>query len=68
MDAILGYVKQIVSQHNARNFAKSKKAKKLKWEMAPEVILTQLKVTSNVPMELYGLTKDQTDYAWYTTV
>ncbi|XP_015581880.2 beta-galactosidase 13-like [Ricinus communis] len=59
----------IVSQHNARNFEKSKKAnKKLKWEMAPEVIPTQLKVTSKVPMELYGLTKDVTDYAWYTTV
>ncbi|KDP29649.1 hypothetical protein JCGZ_18811 [Jatropha curcas] len=60
---------QVVSQHNSRNFLRSNEANKnLKWEMTSETILTQLKMDSKVPKELYSLTKDTTDYAWYTTV
>ncbi|KAF2302056.1 hypothetical protein GH714_031974 [Hevea brasiliensis] len=59
----------VVSQHNVRNFVKpNTENKKMKWEMTSEVIPTQLKASSKIPMELYGLTKDVTDYAWYTTV
>lgn len=59
----------IVSQHNSRNFVKSEKAhQKLNWKMHADVIPTpdQLQLKSKEPMELYGLTKDTTDYAWYT--
>lgn len=58
---------QIVSQHNSRNFVIS--AKKLNWEMSPEPIATvvQVPVNDRQLQELYGLLKDQTDYAWYTT-
>ncbi|WCJ39872.1 beta-galactosidase 11 [Euphorbia peplus] len=60
---------RIVSQHNARNFVRSEKANKnLKWEMASEVIPSNLDVASKQPKELYGLTQDTTDYAWYTTL
>ncbi|XP_065867178.1 beta-galactosidase 13-like [Euphorbia lathyris] len=60
---------QIVSQHNQRNLVKPKNAKhSLKWKMYKEKIPTQLnKMTSTTPLELYGLTKDTSDYAWYTT-
>ncbi|KAI8554079.1 hypothetical protein RHMOL_Rhmol05G0069700 [Rhododendron molle] len=59
----------IVAQHNARNFKPSKKASNLKWEMSQESIpeMQQLQTTSKVPMELYNLTKDTSDYAWYST-
>ncbi|CAM8981344.1 unnamed protein product [Rhodiola kirilowii] len=60
----------IVSQHNSRNFVKSAVAhKNLKWEMSKEVIPTvsQTQVLQKTPLELYSLTKDTTDYAWYTT-
>ncbi|KAJ8766980.1 hypothetical protein K2173_012488 [Erythroxylum novogranatense] len=58
----------IVSQHNSRNFVRSENANKnLQWEMWSETIPSQLPVTSKTPLELYSLTKDQTDYAWYTT-
>ena len=61
--------KQIVSQHNARNFVRSKVAKDLKWKMSPEPIpsVRQLPVSNKIPNELYGLLKDTTDYGWYTT-
>lgn len=59
----------IVSQHNSRNFVRSNEAnKKIKWEMVSETILSQLQVDSKIPRELYSLTKDVTDYAWYTTI
>lgn len=60
---------QIVSQHNARNYKKSKVASNLKWEMSSEPIPTadHLPVDSKIPKELYSLLKDTTDYAWYTT-
>ncbi|CAN0878842.1 Beta-galactosidase 14 [Linum grandiflorum] len=57
----------IVAQHNSRNFLRSDVTNQLKWEMAIETIPAALKVTSSTPMELYFLTKDKTDYAWYTT-
>ncbi|CAH9100904.1 unnamed protein product [Cuscuta europaea] len=59
----------IVSQHNARNFHPSKIARNLKWEMFQEPIPTfdQLSIKNQVPRELYSLTKDASDYAWYTT-
>ncbi|GMN48724.1 hypothetical protein TIFTF001_017899 [Ficus carica] len=59
----------IVSQHNARNFVRSKVASNLKWKMSPEHIPTvhQVPVNNRIPHELYGLLKDTTDYAWYTT-
>lgn len=61
--------KQIVSQHNARNHRRSKVTDNLKWEMYKEVIpdAAKVPVDSKVPAELYGLTKDTTDYAWFTT-
>ncbi|XP_056169560.1 beta-galactosidase 11-like [Syzygium oleosum] len=59
----------IVSQHNSRNYVKSEKANKLKWEMSPEIIpdTSRVPVNSKTPAELYSLTKDTTDYAWFTT-
>ncbi|VFQ78401.1 unnamed protein product [Cuscuta campestris] len=59
----------VVSQHNARNFHPSKIASNLKWEMYKENIPTvdNLSIKSKTPLELYTLTKDTTDYAWYST-
>ncbi|CAI0445319.1 unnamed protein product [Linum tenue] len=57
----------ILAQHNSRNFVRSSVTNKLDWKMNSEVIPVDLKVTSSTPMELYFLTKDKTDYAWYTT-
>ncbi|KAL6963709.1 hypothetical protein U1Q18_034714, partial [Sarracenia purpurea var. burkii] len=59
----------IVAQHSARSFHPSKKARKLKWEMFGESIpsMNELPVQSKVPLELYSLTKDTSDYAWYGT-
>ncbi|KAI8025515.1 Beta-galactosidase 13 [Camellia lanceoleosa] len=59
----------IVSQHNARNFHPSKNAQNLKWEMSQESIpnIHQLPLKSKFPLELYSLTKDTSDYAWYST-
>lgn len=39
------------------------------WEMSSETVpdVGRIPVTDKVPMELYTLTKDITDYAWYTT-
>ncbi|XP_056164652.1 beta-galactosidase 13-like [Syzygium oleosum] len=59
----------IVSQHNARNYRRSKVIDNLKWEMSQEAIpdTAKVPVDSKVPAEHYGLTKDTTDYAWFTT-
>ncbi|KAJ8570991.1 hypothetical protein K7X08_037963 [Anisodus acutangulus] len=59
----------IVSQHNSRNFIASEKAKNLKWEMYQEKVPTinDLSLKNKVPLELYSLTKDTSDYAWYST-
>ncbi|KAF9684487.1 hypothetical protein SADUNF_Sadunf04G0123300 [Salix dunnii] len=62
------HAKQVVSQHNSRNFVKSRKTDgKLQWEMFSETIPSNLPVDSRIPRELYNLTKDKTDYAWFTT-
>ncbi|KAM3344125.1 beta-galactosidase 13 isoform X1 [Capsicum galapagoense] len=59
----------VVSQHNSRNFMTSEKAKNLKWEMYQEKVPTiaDLPLKNRVPLELYTLTKDTSDYAWYST-
>lgn len=59
----------VVAQHNARNFVPSKVATNLQWEMYQESVPTidNLSQKSQTPMELYTLTKDTTDYAWYST-
>ncbi|KAJ6402974.1 hypothetical protein OIU84_014979 [Salix udensis] len=58
----------VVSQHNSRNFVKSRKTDgKLQWEMFSETIPSNLPVDSRIPRELYNLTKDKTDYTWFTT-
>lgn len=66
---IITGIKQVVSQHNSRNFVPSEKAKNLKWEMYQEKVPTfnDLALKNNVPLELYSLLKDKTDYAWYST-
>ncbi|CAL0334194.1 unnamed protein product [Lupinus luteus] len=61
---------EIVSQHNSRNYKKSKAANdNIKWEVFSESIPTfkQLPVKEKNPAELYSMLKDKTDYAWYTT-
>ncbi|KAL0763774.1 hypothetical protein Bca101_079925 [Brassica carinata] len=59
---------QIVSHHTSRNFMKSKKAnKKFEFKVFTEPLPNKLKGDSYIPVELYGLTKDKTDYGWYTT-
>ncbi|XLU47975.1 hypothetical protein S245_042789, partial [Arachis hypogaea] len=59
----------IASQHNSRNFKRSKLGNNHKWEMYVEEIPTtlQLKPDKNAPAELYSMLKDMTDYAWFTT-
>ncbi|XP_009605185.1 beta-galactosidase 13 [Nicotiana tabacum] len=59
----------IVSQHNSRNFLPSEKAKNLKWEMYQEKVptISDLPLKNREPLELYSLTKDTSDYAWYST-
>ncbi|KFK30461.1 hypothetical protein AALP_AA7G264100 [Arabis alpina] len=59
---------QIVAQHSWRNYEKSEKTSKgLKFETYSENVPSKLDGDSLIPQELYYLTKDKTDYAWYTT-
>ncbi|XP_010530895.1 PREDICTED: beta-galactosidase 11-like [Tarenaya hassleriana] len=59
---------QIVSQHTSRNFVRSKKTnKKFEFSVFSESVPKGLDGDSYIPVELYGLNKDKTDYAWYTT-
>lgn len=44
-----------------------KTSRGLKFEMYSENIPSKLDGDSLIPAELYYLTKDKTDYAWYTT-
>lgn len=47
---------------------KSKKAnKKFNFKVFTETVPSELKGESFIPVELYGLTEDETDYGWYTT-
>ncbi|KAL3843366.1 hypothetical protein ACJIZ3_000769 [Penstemon smallii] len=59
----------VVAQHSSRNFVASEKANARKWEMFKETIPTinDLNDKSPSPKELYSLTKDTSDYAWYST-
>ncbi|XP_021900379.1 beta-galactosidase 13-like [Carica papaya] len=58
----------IVAQHNSRSYHESEKANKnLNFEMYSENIPTRLSDVNVIPHELFGLTKDVSDYAWYTT-
>ncbi|KAK4284853.1 hypothetical protein QN277_001631 [Acacia crassicarpa] len=59
----------VASQHNSRNFKRSQIANSNKWEVFTEAIPTtqDVPVNQDFPQELYGLLKDTTDYAWYTT-
>ncbi|WOL18586.1 beta-galactosidase 11-like [Canna indica] len=58
------------SQHNARTYVVSDVTnKKNQWQMYQENIPTskQATIKSKGPLELYNMTKDTTDYLWYTT-
>ncbi|GKV20944.1 hypothetical protein SLEP1_g30987 [Rubroshorea leprosula] len=58
----------IVAQHNARNFIRSEIANKnLDWKINKQKLPSQFPLMSKEPFELYSLTKDTTDYAWYST-
>ncbi|KAL0365667.1 UNVERIFIED_CONTAM: Beta-galactosidase 13 [Sesamum angustifolium] len=59
----------VVAQHSSRNFVISTRAKVAKWEMYKEKVPTahELERKSKSPEELYDLTKDTSDYAWYST-
>ncbi|KAJ4889184.1 Beta-galactosidase 13 [Raphanus sativus] len=59
---------EVISQHTSRNYMKSKKAnKKFNFKVFTETVPSELKGESFIPVELYGLTEDETDYGWYTT-
>ena len=65
---IIIVLKQIVAQHSWRNFVKSEKnSKGLKFDMYSENVPSKVEGDTLIPGELYYLTKDKTDYAWYTT-
>ncbi|CAA2991953.1 beta-galactosidase 13-like [Olea europaea subsp. europaea] len=59
----------VVAQHSARNFIPSKNGKTNKWEIFQENVpnMNDLPVKNKEPLELYSLTKDTSDYAWYCT-
>ncbi|KAK1394870.1 Beta-galactosidase [Heracleum sosnowskyi] len=59
----------IIAQHSSRNFVPSRKASNFKWESYRETIPTynDLPIKDTIPRELYQLTKDASDYAWYST-
>ncbi|KAE8669943.1 Beta-galactosidase 11 [Hibiscus syriacus] len=57
----------ITAQHNSRNMERSKVANNFEWKMYKESLPTQFKNKANQPVEFYYLTKDITDYAWYST-
>ncbi|CAL9081441.1 unnamed protein product [Musa acuminata var. zebrina] len=61
---------QVNSQHNARTFDVAKATKENnQWQMYTERIPTSrdANVSAKGPLELLNLTKDTTDYLWYTT-
>ncbi|XP_047960963.1 beta-galactosidase 13-like [Salvia hispanica] len=59
----------VVAQHSSRNFVLSKTSKFRGWEMWREIIPTSenMEMKNVAPNELYALTKDTSDYAWYST-
>lgn len=61
---------QVNSQHNARTFDAGKATKENnQWQMYTEQIPTSrdANVSAKGPLELLNMTKDTTDYLWYTT-
>lgn len=63
-------MEKVNAQHNARTIHISKEANKNKaWVMHKEAIpsFRRTPIKSKTPLELIDLTKDTTDYAWYTT-
>ncbi|KAK9165112.1 hypothetical protein Scep_000303 [Stephania cephalantha] len=59
----------VVSQHNKRNFVVQEKAtKSLKWEMSQDKIpiINDCPLKSPRPLELMSVTKDTSDFLWYT--
>ncbi|GMH16362.1 hypothetical protein Nepgr_018203 [Nepenthes gracilis] len=67
-ETVVFNTEQIVSQHSARLFVKSEEAnKKLKWEMASEIIPINGTYFYRKPIEQYAMVKDTSDYLWYTT-
>ncbi|MQM21984.1 hypothetical protein Taro_055029 [Colocasia esculenta] len=61
---------RVNSQHNARTYHLAKESNKnAEWKMYQESVPTmrQAPLRATEPMELMNLTKDETDYLWYTT-
>ncbi|CAL9085747.1 unnamed protein product [Musa textilis] len=61
---------RVNAQHNARTFVVAKESSvKNRWQMSTDLIptLRHASVISKGPLELMNLTKDTTDYLWYTT-
>ncbi|KAJ8490304.1 hypothetical protein OPV22_012025 [Ensete ventricosum] len=61
---------RVNAQHNARTFDVAKESSmKNQWQMYTDLIptLRHASVISKGPLELMNLTKDTTDYLWYTT-
>lgn len=63
-------LKQVNAQHNARTFQVAKLSQQNnKWQMYQEAVpkFRQTSVISRTPLELFQMTKDTTDYLWYST-
>ncbi|XP_058106157.1 beta-galactosidase 11-like isoform X2 [Magnolia sinica] len=61
---------RITSQHNARGYHPVKESHRdREWKMHQEKIprISDTYIRSMAPLELMNLTKDRTDYLWYTT-
>ncbi|ONK55389.1 uncharacterized protein A4U43_UnF3990 [Asparagus officinalis] len=61
---------RVISQHNYRTYVEYEAfRKKNVWEMYTEEIpkFSESQIIGTSPMELFNLTKDETDYVWYTT-
>ncbi|XP_010941318.1 beta-galactosidase 11 [Elaeis guineensis] len=61
---------RVNAQHNSRTFhAAGETNKNDKWHMFQERIpkFRNTRIISSKPLELYNMTKDTTDYMWYTT-
>ncbi|KAK1370335.1 Beta-galactosidase [Heracleum sosnowskyi] len=59
----------VVAQHSSRNFVTVNTDFNLDWEFYREPVPTidALPIKNQFPLELYSLTKDASDYAWYST-
>lgn len=60
----------MTSQNNFRTYVESDVfQKKNMWEMYQEPVpkFSDTNIISDKPLELFNMTKDETDYLWYTT-